>query len=69
MSAVERAIVNELGNVIGIAVTRDQRGITVAAIGPTSEVEHTWTPMEAATILELVSSVLDDDTAQTVYDL
>lgn len=44
---IKQQFVNELGNQIEIAVTYDERGVTVTASGPNSLVEHTWTPMEA----------------------
>lgn len=46
--------IDELGNLIVIQVTRDDRGITVTARGPGTEVEHTWTPREAKILRELL---------------
>lgn len=59
MDAVKRVIVNELGHTIPMIVTQDHRGVTVVASGPTSEVEHTWTPMEAETLRDLLSEVIE----------
>jgi len=47
VSHFKRQFVNENGNQIEIAVTYDDRGVTVTASGPNSSVEHTWTPLEA----------------------
>lgn len=47
---------NELGNVIRMNVVIDDRGVTVEAEGPTSLVEHTWTPMEATVLRELLQA-------------
>jgi hypothetical protein len=63
MTRAERVIVNESGNTIPIAVTYDHAGVTVTATGPTSRVEHTWTPKEAATVRDLISRVLADPAA------
>lgn len=59
MEKVEFQFVNELGNTILITVTRDQRGITIFASGPTSEVEHAWTPNEARAIRDLLNVFID----------
>ncbi len=49
---------NELGNDISIDVVSDDRGITVSASGPTSQVEHTWTPLEANHLRDLLNQTL-----------
>lgn len=51
----ERVFRNELGNLITMRVVRDDRGVTVVAAGPGSEVEHTWTPVEAGVLRELLA--------------
>lgn len=49
---------NELGNDISMDVVSDDRGITVSASGPTSQVEHTWTPLEAKHLRDLLDQIL-----------
>ena len=49
---------NELGNRIVMQVSTDtHKGVTVSASGPTSQVEHTWTPKEASELVTLLSDV------------
>ena len=55
MKEVARVFDNELGNTIEMRVIDDERGITVYAKGPKSEVEHTWTPLEAKNLRELLN--------------
>ena len=50
--------INELGNDISMDVVSDDRGITVSAAGPTSQVEHTWTPLEAQRLRDLLNQAL-----------
>lgn len=52
---------NELGNTIRFVAVHDQRGVTVSATGPTSEVEHTWTLREAEELSDLLLKVLRKD--------
>lgn len=66
---IECTIVNELSNTIDFDITKDERGVTIHAIGPTSEVEHTWTPVEAITIRELLITIFKEpDTYRSVFD-
>ena len=63
MIRIKTELVNELGSEIEISVTVDERGVTVEAQGPTSQMEHTWTPFEAQAIrhlLELVEPAYKD---------
>jgi hypothetical protein len=46
--------VNELGNKIRMEIAVTPDSVTVIAEGPTSLVEHTWTPMEARILRELL---------------
>lgn len=54
----ERVIVNELGNTITFRITPAPGEVTVFASGPHSEVEHTWTRMEAEVLQEMLAAVL-----------
>ena len=54
---VMKEFTNELGNKIRMNVVADERGITVEAESPTSLVEHTWTPMEAKALREMLESI------------
>lgn len=58
MPKTEKTIVNELGNDIHFRATDDSEGITIFASGPNSEVEHTWTPMEAVVIRDMLNDLL-----------
>jgi hypothetical protein len=49
------SFVNELGNSINMSIEQDERGVTISANGPTSTVEHTWTPMEAEALRKLLN--------------
>lgn len=46
--------INELGNKINMEIVVNEKGITVIASGPTSQIEHTWTPLEAAVLRDLL---------------
>lgn len=49
---------NDFGNRIVMTVEEDSvKGITISAVGPTSTVEHTWTPIEASIMIMLLSEV------------
>lgn len=50
---------NELGNKIDMSVTANHEEVTVFASGPHSEVEHTWTRMEAQKLRDLLIRVLE----------
>ena len=52
---IGRCFENELGNEITMEIVHDERGVTVYASGPTSEVEHTWTLKEAENLCELLN--------------
>lgn len=58
MKVTELTFHNELDNQIYMRVTRDTDGVTVYASGPDSEVEHTWTDLEATILAAMVSYVL-----------
>jgi hypothetical protein len=58
MTSNSHDFVNELGNRIKMKVRSDEQGVTVFAEGPTSEVEHTWTRMEAEELMSLLESTL-----------
>lgn len=51
-------IVNELGNTIDIAVSRDDQGITLAMAGPDSLCENIITQAEAQTLNTLLTQLL-----------
>jgi len=51
-------VINESGNLITMSVVVDDDGVTVLASGPTSEVEHTWTPLEARELIRLLTEAL-----------
>ena len=53
-----RGFYNEHGNWVAMTVTKDDNGITVSAVGLSSQVEHTWTPMEAKELARLIDVVL-----------
>lgn len=50
--------VNEYGNYIEMSLETDERGVMIKAVGPDSEVEHTWTHMEAAYLRSLLGDVV-----------
>lgn len=54
MYRIERTFTNELGNEIAMAVTAENGSVTVTASGPTSEVDHTWTSVEAMWLMNLL---------------
>ena len=54
MISVRAEILNENGKPVTIAVTRDQRGVTISAQGPDIQVEQPFTELEARTIKELL---------------
>lgn len=58
MPEVKQTIVNELGNSIDFRITDDSNGITVFASGLHSEVEHTWTLMEAYVLRDMLTDLL-----------
>lgn len=53
--------VNELGNEIEMSVDSNPRNTVVFAKGPNSQVEHTWTRLEAKTLRDLLTESLDHD--------
>lgn len=66
---VDFIVINELGNTIPMSVIKDERGVTVTASGPHSEVEHTWTPIEAMTLRDMLNTIFEDDPdAKSIYD-
>lgn len=54
MISLVKDFVNEFENEISIEIIRDEKGVTIYAKGPNSEVEHTYTPMEAIVLRELL---------------
>lgn len=54
MKRVSKTVINELGNRISIVVTREADSVHIFAAGPSSTVDHTWTPDEAQAIQELL---------------
>lgn len=58
MSGLVRAFVNERGNHIRMEAALSPGAVTVKALGPTSECEHTWTIEEARTLHKLLGSAL-----------
>ena len=58
MPYIKHEFRNELGNQILISVENDSQGVTVIAQGPTSQVEHTWTPEEAK-VLRMLLELLE----------
>lgn len=59
-----RIFVNELGNEIRMNIIVDHRGVTVEAEGPTSRVEHTWTPMEATVLRRMLQAAEEETQAK-----
>ncbi len=57
MILVKTVFTNELGHEIEMTVLVDEIGVTVRAKGPTSIVEHTWTPAEAKVLSDLLGMV------------
>lgn len=55
MRVHRRVFTNELGHEIYMKITRDNRGVTVTAEGPETDVEHTWTEIEARNLREMLS--------------
>jgi hypothetical protein len=58
MKVSKGTIVNELGNTIDFEIRADDEEVTVFASGPASEVEHTWTRMEAFTLCTMLTQIL-----------
>jgi len=54
MIIVSAEIENELGNRISIDIVQDERGVTLKVTGPGSQVEHTYTPLEAQCVGRLL---------------
>lgn len=52
-----RTFINELGNEISIIVADTTYGITMFAVGPSSFVQHTWTPMEAMALRNMLNEL------------
>jgi hypothetical protein len=50
---MERVFINELGNRIFMSVTEDDDGVHVVAEGPTTLLEHIWTPKEFLAMMDL----------------
>ncbi len=63
--AIATEFTNEVGNEITMSVGYDHRGVTVYAEGPTSSIEHTWTPMEAVAVMQLIQDLVDHDVIET----
>lgn len=61
MKAIHRSIVNELGNRIYFRIVTVADEVNVFANGPTSEVGHTWTRMEAKTLRAMLDEALTDE--------
>jgi len=57
MTFVRSEFLNELGHKIALTINHDERGVTVSASGPTSQVEHTWTPLEARELRRLLQLI------------
>jgi hypothetical protein len=49
--------VNELNNTIVISGAVTKAGVTIIAEGPTSLIEHVWTPVEAAVLRDLLNKL------------
>lgn len=49
--------VNEFANEISMTVTLTDRFVKISASGPNSQVDHEWTHMEIAAMLELLQEV------------
>lgn len=65
MEPIQRKFINELGNQIEMSVVSNETGITIFAKGPTSDVEHTWTPLEIKNLREMLS--FEDTSWTTVF--
>ena len=61
---MERTFRNELGNTIRMNIVVDDRGVTVEAEGPTSLVQHTWTPMEATVLRRMLQAAEEEAQAK-----
>lgn len=61
-----RVVVNELDHTVSIVVICNHRGVTVSASSPASEVEHTWTLLEAVAIRDMLIDVTQTDTGSEV---
>lgn len=48
--------INELGNSISMVVTFNGETVTIYSTGPNSEVEHTWTNLEALRLVQLLTT-------------
>lgn len=58
MNGIAREFVNERGNRIRMEAALSPAGVTVRAVSPSSECEHTWTIEEARTLHKLLASAL-----------
>lgn len=54
---IERKFTNEHGNEILLTVNEEDGWVTIIAVSPASRIEHTWTPKEAAVLLEALSKL------------
>lgn len=61
MATFQKSFYNENNNSVFMKVENDDRGITVTAHGPTSDVEHTWTPMEAIHLRDMLSVIITEE--------
>lgn len=50
---------NELGNTIEMSVNDGAEGVVVFARGPTSQVLHTWTTLEAMWLRDLLTELFE----------
>lgn len=56
MNGSKVVFTNEFGNRIVMCVKEAPiMGITISAVGPTSTVEHTWTPKEISMLIMLLT--------------
>jgi hypothetical protein len=63
MISIQTTFKNENENEIQMTITHDEEGVRVQAFGPTSHVNHVWTPVEAKvlrTMLELLEPAYKD---------
>ena len=50
-------ITNEFGNKIDFEAKQDLSGVTLVVTGPTSQVEHTYTPAEIIEVMTLLAEL------------
>lgn len=54
MISTAQVFTNELGNKISMSAIQTPSGIQINAVGPHSETDHVWTPLEAVALRDML---------------